>query len=64
MYEGNGLNLVESHVIAKYLCEEYGPNSGLYSNNIKERLQVDQMLEFNIGMLMPALKPYLVCSFI
>ena len=61
--EDDGFYLAECHAIAKYLCEKCGNDSGLYPKEIKERFQVDRMLDFNIGTLIPALKPYLVCSF-
>lgn len=61
--ENDGFYLAECHAIAKYLCEKYGNDSGLYPKEIKEQFQVDRMLDFNTGTLIPALKPYLVCSF-
>ncbi|CAG2115150.1 unnamed protein product [Medioppia subpectinata] len=54
--ESNGLVISESRAIVRYLCNKYAADSPLYPRNPVIRALVDEVLDFDLGTLAPALK--------
>ncbi len=49
-----------SRVIAKYLVGKYGRDDSLYPNDFYKRLQVDKILDFDLGTVFRRASDYLV----
>ncbi|XP_030753847.1 glutathione S-transferase 1-like [Sitophilus oryzae] len=49
--DDDGFILWDSHAILIYLAETYGKNTQLYSDNIKTRALINQILNFDCGTL-------------
>ncbi|XP_034240494.1 glutathione S-transferase 1-like isoform X2 [Thrips palmi] len=54
--DDDGFYLWDSHAIATYLVGKYGQDSGLYSEDLKERAKVDSMLYFEATVLFARLR--------
>ncbi|CAH0392942.1 unnamed protein product [Bemisia tabaci] len=58
--DDNGFLLSESRAINAYLCNEYAKDDSLYPRNSQGRAIVDQMLDFDLGMLNHPIMDYWV----
>ena len=62
--DDNGFYLEESCAIAQYLCDKYAPDDHLYPKDVQKRAEVDRMLYFTVGTLLPAIDYHAVMEII
>jgi len=56
------MNFLCSRVIAKYLIGKYATNDELYPSDFYKRLEVDKILDFDLGTIFRRATDYFVSS--